>query len=218
MSGIGPFKGLDLILIAVVAVSGLVAMYRGLTREVLSILSWVAAAGAAFYVTIYHSGLADELAKVINNPPQRMHTIIAQIGIGTVVFLVVLIVVHLITSHISDSVLDSRVGAIDRVLGLVFGVLRGFILVVIPYMFAVSFVCKDGATGIARGCEPDKLPKWVEEAKSVGWIRQTGGALFGVFDRIVPRTGPLGGDKTGAAGISPTVCTAPRRWRSVRFA
>src|SRR5262245_10048705 len=103
MSGVGPFKGLDLILIAVVAISGLVAMYRGLTREVLSILSWVAAAAAAFYVIIYHSGLADELAKMINNPPLQVHTIIAKVGIGAAVFLVVLIIVHLITSHISDS-------------------------------------------------------------------------------------------------------------------
>jgi membrane protein required for colicin V production len=196
MSGIGPFKGLDLILIAVVAISGLVAMYRGLTREVLSILSWVAAAAAAFYVIIYHSNLADGLAKMINDPPQQVHTIIAKVGIGTVVFLVVLIIVHLVTSHISDSVLDSRVGAIDRILGLGFGVLRGFILIVIPYMFAVSFVCKDGASQISRGCEPDKLPKWVEEAQSLGLIKQTGGALFGVFDRLVPRTGPLGSDKT----------------------
>ena len=51
------------------------------------------------------------------NPPQQMHMIIAQIGIGAAIFLVVLIIVHLITSHISDSVLDSRVGAIDRILG-----------------------------------------------------------------------------------------------------
>jgi membrane protein required for colicin V production len=187
---------LDAALVVVVAISGLVAMYRGLTREVLSILSWIAAAAAAFYVTIYHPVLADQLARQISETPQSIHLIIARIGIGTVVFLVVLIIVHLVTSHISDTVLDSRIGAIDRILGLGFGVVRGFILVVIPYMFAVSFVCKDGATRISRGCEPNALPSWVEEARSLGLIRQTGGALFGVFDRIVPRTGPLGVDKT----------------------
>ena len=46
-----------------------------------------------------------------------------------------MIVVHLITARISDTVLDSRVGAIDRILGFLFGVARGFVLVVIPYMF-----------------------------------------------------------------------------------
>jgi membrane protein required for colicin V production len=189
---------LDAALVAVVAISGMVAMYRGLTREVLSIISWIAAAGAAFYVIFSQAWLAEELAKHFASTPTPMHQIIAKISIGTVVFLVVLIIVHLITSHISDSVLDSRVGAIDRILGLAFGAVRGFILIVIPYMFAVSFVCKDGATRIGRGCEQNELPKWVEDARSVGLIRQTGGALFGVFDRLVPRTGPLSGgsDKT----------------------
>ena len=36
-------------LLAIVVLSGIVAMYRGLTREVLSILSWIAAAAACVY-------------------------------------------------------------------------------------------------------------------------------------------------------------------------
>ena len=81
------------------------------------------------------------------------------------IFLVVLIIVHLITARISDSVLDSRVGAIDRILGLAFGMVRGFVLIVIPYMFAVSFVCKDNpARSSAQGCRPGELPGWVENA------------------------------------------------------
>ena len=46
---IGGFSYLDAALVAIVAISGIVAMYRGLTREVLSILSWVAAAAACVY-------------------------------------------------------------------------------------------------------------------------------------------------------------------------
>ena len=177
---------LDVALVAVVAISGLVAMYRGFTREVLSILSWVAAAIAAFYVTLYQPAWADALARAIQDPPQQVHTIIAKVTIGSAIFLVVLIIVHLITSHISDVVLDSRVGAIDRVLGLGFGMLRGFILVVIPYMFAVSFVCNGGAAqAIAHGCP---LPPWVEEAHSLGMIKGTGRTLFGIFEHIVPTT------------------------------
>ena len=101
---------------------------------------------ALLYFIKSHRGLAEEVAKQFSNPVQTVHVYIAQVAIGAIIFLFVLIVVHLITSHISDTVLDSRVGAIDRMLGLAFGVLRGFVLVVIPYMFAVSFVCKDGAT------------------------------------------------------------------------
>jgi membrane protein required for colicin V production len=189
MSGIGPFKFLDLGLLAIVAISGIVAMYRGFTREVLSILSWLAAAAAAFYVIIYHRGLAEQLAEQFARPPQQIHLIIAQIGIGATIFLVVLIIVHLITSHISDTVLDSRIGAIDRILGLGFGVVRGFILVVIPYMFAVSFVCKEGTSQLTRGgCPPGQLPSWIEGAQSLRLIEPTGSALFGVFERFVPRS------------------------------
>jgi membrane protein required for colicin V production len=179
---------LDAALVAVVAISGLVAMYRGFTREVLSILSWVAAAIAAFYVIFYQQDLAEGLARQLADPPAQVHRIIARIIIGSGIFLVVLIIVHLITSHISDTVLDSRIGPIDRILGLGFGVVRGFILVVIPYMFAVSFVCKDGATrAIAQGCQPGELPGWIEDARSKNMIKSTGSTLFGVLDRFVPK-------------------------------
>ena len=47
---------------------------------------------------------------------------IAQIVVGAVIFLIVLIVVHLITARISDAILDSRIGMIDRILGFLFGV------------------------------------------------------------------------------------------------
>jgi uncharacterized membrane protein required for colicin V production len=44
---IGPLTLLDAGLIAVALISGLLAMYRGLTRELLSIVSWLLAAAAA---------------------------------------------------------------------------------------------------------------------------------------------------------------------------
>jgi membrane protein required for colicin V production len=186
---------LDLALVAAVVISGLVAMYRGLTREVLSIVSWLAAAGAAFYVIRFQTGWAAQLAKMFagESAPTRTHVIIAQIVIGTAIFLVVLIVVHLITSHISNSVLDSRVGAIDRVLGLGFGALRGFILIVIPYMFAMAFVCQDGARSLSKGCKPEQLPVWVEKAQSRDVIDNTGRTLFDIFQQYVPQQSQTSG-------------------------
>ncbi|MFZ1104724.1 MAG: CvpA family protein [Hyphomicrobiaceae bacterium] len=194
MSGIGPFKLLDLLLILVVAISGLVAMYRGFVREVLSILSWAAAAVAAVYVVFYQSGWSDALAAAIQSQPTEIHRTVAKFAIGAAVFLVVLIIVHLITSHISEMVLDSRVGAIDRLLGLGFGMVRGFILVVIPYMFAASFVCprqeqgNDVSAAIKQGCGS---LTWVENAASKNLIMGTGDALFRVFQNVVPSTGKI---------------------------
>ena len=183
----GILSYLDVALLAIVAISGLVAMYRGFTREVLSIVSWVAAGLALLYFIRSHRGLAEEVARQFSDPVQTVHVYIAQVAIGALIFLFVLIVVHLITSHISDSILDSRVGAIDRILGLAFGMVRGFVLVVIPYMFAVSFICKDGATrALAQGCQQGELPRWVEQSRSLGVISETSGALYSILSRYVP--------------------------------
>lgn len=178
---------LDAGLLVVVLLSGLVAMYRGLTREVLSILSWIVAAGAVLYFVKYHRGLAEELAKQFANPVQTTHIYIAQVAVGGVIFLIVLIAIHLLTARIADNVLDSRIGMIDRVLGMAFGVVRGFVLVLIPYMFVVSFMCKDSTTrALAQGCKAGELPSWVENAKSLPLISQSSGTLYSILTRYAP--------------------------------
>lgn len=60
---IGPLTYIDAALLAVALLSGLLAMYRGLTREVLSIVSWGVAAAAVLYFVVYHKREADALAK-----------------------------------------------------------------------------------------------------------------------------------------------------------
>jgi membrane protein required for colicin V production len=166
---------LDVVLLAILAISGLVAMYRGLTRELLSIVSWAAAAGAVVYFIRYHRPFAEEVAKQFANPVQTSYIYVAQVAIGGLIFLVVLVVVHLITSRISDTVLDSRIGAIDRILGFAFGVVRGFVLVVIPYMFYESFVP-----------DPRQQAPWVREAISLPYIKSTGDSFRVMLVRLVP--------------------------------
>ena len=142
---IGGFSYLDVALLAILVLSGIVAMYRGLTREVLSILSWVAAAGACVFFVLKYKEEARGIADQFHAP-----VLVAQVAIGGIIFLIVLIIVHLITARISDTVLDSRVGAIDRILGLLFGLARGFVLVVIPFMF-YEFVRGQAGAAIPLG-------------------------------------------------------------------
>ena len=166
------FSYLDAALIAIVVVSGIVAMYRGLTREVLSILSWVAAAAACVYFVFKYKAEAQQIADQFHAP-----ILVAQVAVGGIIFLIVLIVVHLITARISDTVLDSRVGAIDRILGFLFGVVRGFVLVVIPFMFYESFVER-----------PEQQYPWVRDAVSRPYIKSTGDSLRIMLQRMVPST------------------------------
>ena len=167
---VGPLTYLDAALIALAALSGLLAMYRGLTREVLSILSWIVAAAAVAYFVLYHRPVAQDIAEQMSLPVP-----FAQVAIGAPLFVIVLVVVHLITSKISDTILDSNVGMIDRLLGLVFGVARGFILIVIPFMLYESFFP-----------ERDKQLPWVRNALSRDYIKGTGDSLRAMLVRYIP--------------------------------
>jgi len=83
----------------------------------------------------------------------------AQIGFAAGVFIITLIVVSLITFRISDRVLDSRVGALDRTMGFIFGLARGFLLVAIVFIL-FSALARD-------------QPTWITEAKSYPILKQT---------------------------------------------
>jgi len=117
---------LDLAVIIVVLVSGLLALLRGFTREVLAILSWVAAAAAAYYL----HPLAVPYIK-----PYVQKDNIAMAAAAAGVFFLALIVVSIFTVKLSDMILDSKVGALDRTLGFIFGAARGLLLAVVAYMF-----------------------------------------------------------------------------------
>lgn len=167
---IGPLTYLDAALIAVAFISGLLAMYRGFAREMLSIVSWLVAASAVLYFVLYHKPFAEEMA-------QQMGTqvAVAQIVVGALIFVIVLIVVHLITARLSDAILDSRIGMIDRILGFIFGVFRGFILVVIPFMFYEAFFP-----------EPEQQYPWVRDSASLPYIKATGDALRSMLETNLP--------------------------------
>lgn len=178
---LGPLTYLDAALVAIAVLSGLLAMYRGLTREVLSILSWIAAAAAVLYFVLYHKPAAEQLAAQFHAP-----VAVAQVVAGGLIFLIILIVVHLVTARISDTILDSRIGIIDRILGFAFGVVRGFVLVVIPYMFYESFVP-----------DPNQQFPWVREASSLPYIKSTGNTFRTVLVRIVPGSLTAPGEQQG---------------------
>ena len=155
-----PFSWLDIILAAIMLVSGFLAMLRGLTREVLSILSWAVAALA----TLYFFPKYQAQARVYIEP-----ALLADAALAGCIFLVVLIIVSLITVRISDGVLDSRIGALDRTLGFIFGLARGLVLVVIAYLFFTWLVPED------------TQPQWIQNARSLPILKQTGAGIVSLL-------------------------------------
>jgi membrane protein required for colicin V production len=164
-----PITLLDIVLIAVMLVSGLLAMVRGFMREVLSIIAWVLAAGATLYA----------YAKLLPSATAYFNSgIVAKAAVIGGVFLVTLILVSVVTIRISDMVLDSRVGALDRTLGFLFGLARGLVIVVIAFAFFDWLV-------------PVKAqPAWVTDAKSkvfltnsADWLRSMSPDLEALYQK-----------------------------------
>ena len=148
-----PITILDLVLLGVMLISGLLAMVRGFMREILSIAAW----GAAALVTLY------AFPKVLPSAKSYIanDTIATAATIGGL-FVLTLIVVSIITVRISDMILDSRIGALDRTLGFLFGLARGLVIVVVAYLFFDWLV-------------PQKSqPAWVVDAKSRVVLASTG--------------------------------------------
>lgn len=190
-----PVTILDLVVIGVVLISALLAAVRGLTREVLAIASWVAAAAVAW---VFHPQLLPILKQYIPNDT------IALIASIAALFLLTLIVVSLITARVSDFVLDSRIGALDRTLGFVFGAGRGLLLAVIGYLFFTALV-------------PEKLqPVWARDAKAKPILEETGRTLLTMLpqdinsDIIKKMLKPKTGDEpTEAPAEEPRAPTSP---------
>jgi membrane protein required for colicin V production len=148
-----PITWLDIVLLSVMLISGILAMIRGFMREVLSIAAWGAAAVAT--ALLYNKLLPIAKANIASD-------MVATAAVVGGVFLLTLLVVSILTVRISDMILDSRIGALDRTLGFLFGLGRGLIIVVVAFVFFAWLV------------PPTKQPEGVRNAKSRVVLENTG--------------------------------------------
>lgn len=131
----------DIALVAVMLISGLMALMRGLSREVLSLVAWGFAAVAAFYA-IFSEPVRAQATSLLT-PYVGDNEVVITIALAGVVFLVVLIVLSVIGAKISDAVLETGAGPIDRTLGFFYGLGRGLVLMMTVFIFYVWLVPRD---------------------------------------------------------------------------
>ncbi len=183
-----PITFLDLILLVVMLVSAMLAMIRGFMREVLSIAAWAVAALCAIYFSARFAPMVKSYFNLSDTP--------ANVIAAAALFLLTLLVVSVITVRISDMILDSRVGALDRTLGFLFGLGRGLLIVVVAFLFFDWLVP-------ARS-----QPAWVQSAKSKVVLQSTGDWLKGMLpddpeSTILKRLKRPKGDETDAPDAPP---------------
>ena len=130
--------------IGIVVLSALFSLVRGFVREVLGVGAWVGAALAALsgykYAEPYVASVVlledDSIADIMVNGPHRTFTaknFVVPLS-AAIVFIAVLILLSILSAWIGGLVRDSALSSLDRSLGIVFGVVRGGVIVCLVYI------------------------------------------------------------------------------------
>jgi membrane protein required for colicin V production len=167
-----PITTLDYVFIAILAISALIGVLRGLVKEALSLLGWVAAAWLAMR---YGNEGGRVVAGLIDDPDARLWA-----G-RLIIFVAILFATALLTWLVGYLVRLTPMTGMDRVLGLCFGLARGTLLValvvyalraggfdgepwwrnskLLPYATAVSQVLEQAVRSrLAAGARPSLAP------------------------------------------------------------
>ena len=141
-----PLNTLDIVILVVAGLSAIVGILRGLVREVLSLGAWV---GAGWLTLTFYPQSRVWMETYIEDP--FWGGIIAGIGSFILILVVLTIIARLLSKFVQKSEL---IGPLDRTLGMLFGILRGAILVILGYIFTLSLVDEDA-----------KKPVWATQSR-----------------------------------------------------
>ena len=145
LSELGARDVFDLVVVAIVLLSGLFAFFRGFVHESLSMLGWVGAAVTALYGYPVARPYVRELI-----PSQ----LIADLATGIGLFIISFLIFSFISGRIAKAVQNSGLDSLDSTLGFVFGLVRGGLVVCIAYL-ALSWLMP-----------PAQQPEWVQTART----------------------------------------------------
>lgn len=163
----------DWAILAILVVSSLISLKRGFVKEALSLVNWV----LAFFIAMaFRDVLSALLTSYISTPSVRDMVAFAALFAAT------LIVGAMINNLIGEIVRLTGLGGTDRTFGMIFGALRGFIIVMAILLF------------LPLALPIDKDPWWSEsllipELLSLeGWCRSIVGEVADLLSKIFSKT------------------------------
>jgi membrane protein required for colicin V production len=170
------FTYIDAIVAAVTLLSGFLAYSRGLTREMFAIGGWILAAVVAFYLAPPIAPLVAEIPWL--GPRLADSCLILMIVAFSLCVAVALLILAVFTPIFSSVVLESALGPVDRVLGFLFGIARGLLLVAVAYLVYQSFAGQEAVPAVENAAlrgvfdegaalideyRPREMPEWLGE-------------------------------------------------------
>ena len=151
-------SSVDFAIVGVMVVSGVLALMRGFTREVFSIVSW----GGAAFITLWLfpplRPTGRTLLSFINTPW------IADVVTAGVIFLLALVALSYLTAKATEKLRGAdKPGPFDGTAGFIFGLARGFVVVCLLYLFY----------GLVMQPEDGKDPEWIAHSAFLPLIHKT---------------------------------------------
>lgn len=122
MTTIFGFNWFDIAIVLVIVVSTLLSLSRGFMREAFSTLTWILAIWIGFR---FSNNLASYFENYIHTPSLRV------IAAFAIIFLVTLVIGALFAHLLSSFVNQTGLNGTDRLVGLIFGIARGILLVTV---------------------------------------------------------------------------------------
>ncbi len=115
-------NNLDVVILIILAISALIALSRGFVKEVLSIVGWVLSGFAVIWLLPIFTPLTKQYID---------SGLVA--GIVSALFILILFMVIwiLLTDHLIGKIRTSKLNGLDRFLGLFFGIMRAFLLIIL---------------------------------------------------------------------------------------
>ena len=163
-------NNLDVVFLVIVGVSALVALARGVTKELLSITGWILAAVSVYYLL------------PIVDPITRKYIaseVLSNLISGMVILILFCVFWVLASDKISTQIRFSKLSALDRILGFIFGIFRGVIIVILLQIMISSLIPEESQKGVfaesryfklaedASGPIKNLIPeKWFENLKA----------------------------------------------------
>ena len=155
------FNIIDILILIIILSSCIVATFRGFIKETFSILSWVLSLFVAFNLfNKFKLELIDYISQKI----------IIDIIAFSFPFLTTLLISHLISKWLSPKFNFSEILFLDKVLGFLFGALRGTLIVVLLYFGFLYLIGKE-----------KKIPNLLLEAHTYVYLKNTADVLSSFF-------------------------------------
>jgi membrane protein required for colicin V production len=143
------FAWIDVVILALIALSAILSLFRGFVREAVALATWLVALWVAM---AFHEDLAAILSQWISTPSAQKITAFA------VLFICVLLLGAIINFLASKLVDKTGLTGTDRLLGIVFGVARGGVIVGILVLLA--------------GLTPFPQDTWWQDSQFIGYFEE----------------------------------------------